>query len=102
MKSKRVKQAVRQQYSAEFKRQAVLQSDRVGVAATALDLGLRANQIYAWRAKRHLGIHAEEDQKLVQAEQARLKREVARLEEENAFLKKAAAYFAKEPKRGTP
>jgi transposase len=39
-----------------------------------------------------------EDQKLQQAEMARLKRENARLEEEVAFLKKAAAYFAKLPK----
>jgi transposase len=98
MKSKTVKQAVRQQYSAEFKRQAVLQSDRAGVTATAMDLGLRPNQIYAWRAKRHLGIHAEEDQQLMQAENSRLKRELARLSEEHEFLKKAAAYFAKSHK----
>ncbi len=39
-----------------------------------------------------------ETQRVMQSEQARLKREVARLEEEVAFLKKAAAYFAKQPK----
>jgi len=39
-----------------------------------------------------------EDQKLQQAETARLKRENIRLEDELAFLKKAAAYFAKQPK----
>ena len=40
----------------------------------------------------------EQVQRVLEAEQTRLKREVARLEEENAFLKKAAAYFAKQPK----
>lgn len=39
-----------------------------------------------------------QEQRLEQAENARLKRDVARLEEEVAFLKKAAAYFAKVPK----
>ena len=63
---------------------------------------------YAWKAnsRRQTG-QPFEDQKLQQAELARLKRENARLEaEEVAFLKKAAAYpsaslrtgFAKLPK----
>jgi transposase len=54
--------------------------------------------LYSWRAKRRQTGKPFEDQKLQQAEMARLKRENARLEEEVAFLKKAAAYFAKLPK----
>jgi transposase len=54
--------------------------------------------LYSWRTRQRQSGQPLEQQKLQQAELARLKREVTRLEEENAFLKKAAAYFAKEPK----
>jgi transposase len=52
--------------------------------------------IYNWRAKRSQGGDSMENQKLQQAEMARLKRENARLQEENSFLKKVATYFTKE------
>jgi transposase len=64
----------------------------------AQDLGVAEATLYAWKAKRRQTGRPFEDQKLQQAELARLKRENARLEEEVAFLKKAAAYFAKLPK----
>ena len=64
----------------------------------ALLLALQPAQLDAWREKAQQQGQDAEVQRLVQFEQARLKREVARLEEENAFLKKAAAYFAKQPK----
>jgi transposase len=54
--------------------------------------------MYSWRAKRRQTGQPFEDQKLQQAELARLKRENTRLEEGVAFLKIAAAYFAKIPK----
>lgn len=54
--------------------------------------------MYSWRAKHRQTGQSFEEQKLQQAEIARLRRENARLEEEIAFLKKAAAYFAKQPK----
>ena len=90
--------AGRKRYSAEFKQQALLRAVKDGVPIAARDLGLEAAQLYAWRSK--AGQHGQdaEAQRLMQSEQARLKREVARLEEEVAFLKKAAAYFAKQPK----
>jgi transposase len=53
----------------------------------AQDLGLAEATLYAWRAKRRQTGFPFEDQKLQQAEMARLKRENARLEEEVAFLK---------------
>jgi transposase len=68
----------------------------------ARDLNLHASQLYAWRQKKRLEALSGDETRLMQAENARLKRELARLNEEHEFLKKAAAYFAKESKRGTP
>jgi len=98
MKSKRSEKQKRNHYSEEFKKQAVLRCEQEGVAAAARDLGLAASMLYAWRRKAVAGNQISDEQRLMQAENARLKREMARLEEENAFLKKAAAYFAKTPK----
>lgn len=101
MKAKEDKQDKKQsrnRYSPEFKKQALDRADKEGVATVARDLGLAESQLYTWRQKRRIDGLTTEEQKLQQAELARLKREMARLEEENAFLKKAAAYFAKQPK----
>lgn len=88
----------RNQYSTEFRDEAVRRSERDGVPVVARELKLNESQLYAWRARKRMAGQTSEEQRLISAEQARLKREVARLEEENAFLKKAAAYFAKLPK----
>lgn len=85
-------------YTAQFKEQALELADRDGIPKVAQDLGLAEATLYAWRARRRQTGQPFEDQKLQQAELARLKRDNARLEEEVAFLKKAAAYFAKQPK----
>ena len=85
-------------YTSQFKEQALERTDRDGVPKVAQDLGVAEATLYAWKAKRRQTGQPFEDQKLQQAELARLKRENARLEEEVAFLKKAAAYFAKLPK----
>jgi transposase len=85
-------------YTPQFKEQALERTDRDGVPKVAQDLGVAEATLYAWKAKRRQTGQPFEDQKLQQAEVARLKRENARLEEEVAFLKKAAAYFAKLPK----
>ena len=98
MKAKKDVKKVRNQYSPEFKKQALDRAEKDGVAITARDLKLKEGQLYAWRQKRRLEGLTTEEQKLQQGELARLKREVAQLAEENAFLKKAAAYFAKQPK----
>jgi transposase len=104
MKSKKVSQGkqVKQRHSAEFKQQALDRAERDGVAMAAKDLNLHASQLYAWRQKKQLDALSGDETRLMQAENARLKRELARLNEEHEFLKKAAAYFAKESKRGTP
>jgi transposase len=95
---KQVEKQVRNRYSPEFKKQALTRAERDGAAAAAKDLGLKTSQLYSWRMKDRAAGQVSEEQRLVQSENARLKRELARLEEENAFLKKAAAYFAKVPK----
>ena len=90
--------SVRNKYTAQFKEQALERAEKDGIPKVAQDLGLAEATLYAWRAKRRQTGQPFEDQKLQQAELARLKRDNARLEEEVAFLKKAAAYFAKQPK----
>jgi transposase len=103
MKSQsKTKSESRKHYSNEFKQQALIRAERDGVAVAARELGLKPEQIYGWRSANRQRSQEGEVQRLEQAEFSRLKREVARLEEENAFLKKAAAYFAKDAKRGTP
>lgn len=98
MKAKKAASKVRNQYSPEFKKQALARAEKDGIAAVARDLCLQESQLYTWRQKQRLEGLTTEEQKLQQGELARVKRDLARLEEENAFLKKAAAYFAKQPK----
>ena len=86
---------VRNKYTAQFKEQALERADRDGIPKVAQDLGLAESMLYSWRSKRRQMDQPFEEQKLQQAEVARLKRENTRLEEEVTFLKKAAAYFAK-------
>jgi transposase len=86
---------IRNKYTPQFKEQALERADRDGIPKVAKDLGLAESMLYSWRSKRRQTGQPFEEQKLQQAEVARLKRENTRLEEEVTFLKKAAAYFAK-------
>ena len=88
----------RNQYTAQFKEQALERADRDGIPKAAQDLGLAESMLYSWQSKRRQTDQPFEERKLQQAKLARLKRENAHLEEEEAFLKKAAAYFEKIPK----
>jgi transposase len=92
------KRKLRQKYSLQFKDQALERAAKEGVPKTAKDLGVPEAMLYSWRTKQKQGGNSLENQKLYQAEMARLKREVERLELENAFLKKVATYFTKESK----
>jgi len=87
-----------QRYSPRFKDQALTRAAKDGIPCTAKDLGINESLLYSWRAQRLQCGDSLENQKLQQAELAKLKREVSRLEEENAFLKKVATYFTKESK----
>jgi len=91
-------QPKRNKYSPQFKEQALERAKRDGVPKAAKDLGIAQAMLYNWQAKSCQTGQPFEEQKLQQAELARLKRENARLEEEVTFLKKAAAYFAKQPR----
>lgn len=88
----------RQKYSPQFKDQALERAAKDGVPKAAKDLGIPEPMLYSWRTKQKQGGNSLENQKLQQAEMARLKRENERLQEENAFLKKVATYFTKESK----
>jgi len=90
--------AIRKKFSPQFKDQALERAEKEGFPQTAKDLGIPVALLYSWRSKRRQGGQPLEQQKIQQAEMAKLRREVARLEEENAFLKKVATYFTKESK----
>lgn len=91
-------QKIRKKYSPQFKDQAIERAAKDGVARVAKDLGIPESMLYYWRAQKNKGGDTLENQKLQQAELAKLRRDVNRLEEENAFLKKVATYFTKESK----
>lgn len=88
------------QHSREFKLEAVKMSRQPGrtVAEVARELGIRENDLHAWRKKvKEQGAHAFPGRgRQPNDEVSQLKRENARLREENAILKKAAIFFAKE------
>ena len=92
------KKISRNQYSQEFRDEALALADKVGVPKAAGELGLHGSQIYGWRAK----ARAKADRSQVEQDQAveivRLKRKLAEQAEELAIVKKAATYFAKHQK----
>ena len=67
--------AARNKYASQFKEQALDRADRDDIPKVAQDLGLAESMLYSWRAKRRQTGQPFEDQKLHQAEMARLKRE---------------------------
>lgn len=97
-KSTDKQKVIRKKYSPQFKDQALERAAKDGVAQAARDLGIPEAMLYSWRTKKKQTGKPLEQQKLQEAEMARLKRENAKLAEENAFLKKVATYFTKESK----
>ncbi len=93
-----------QQYSAEFKMEAVKRIERTGeaISKVAADLGVNKNTMHGW-VKRYRekpfspfpgsGKLSPDDENI-----RKLEREIRELREENEILKKAAAYFAKNQK----
>ena len=87
-------------YPKEFKEEAVALITEQGytVAEAAKSLGIRANQLYDWKAKIEA---ANQDGALSDDERAELKwlrKENKTLRVEKEILKKASAFFAKEMK----
>lgn len=85
----------RARYSAEYRVEALLLAERMGVAAAARELGLHSTQIYQWRAKAIQEQSVNERERALREENARLKRQLAEKTEEVEILGKTAAYFAK-------
>ena len=87
-------------YPVSFKEEAVALVVEQGysVAGAAKSLGIRANQLYDWKAK----LEAEQAGEILSTDEReelkRLRKEVKNLRMEKEILKKASAFFAKELK----
>jgi putative transposase len=82
------KTAERRRYTAEYRREALLLADKVGVAVAAKQLGLHESQLYNWRGKDRLERSQSEVEKQQALEIVRLKRQLAEKTEDLAILKK--------------
>lgn len=95
-----MKRIPKQEYTAEFKEQAVKRADEVGsIARAAEELGLVEQTLRNWVKAAKAGKLSPAGAKQITVEQmelSRLRAQVARLEMELEISKKAAAYFAKE------
>ncbi len=96
-KTKQVKQP-RNQYTDEYRAEALKLAERIGVSAAARELGLHGSQIYGWRGKARRDDTESESHKRLLEENAKLKRQLVDQQEEMAILKKASAYFARNQK----
>ncbi len=94
----------RRRYTKQFKEEALRLANQEGVALNqvAQDLGMDASMLRRWRKEANLaGPKPFRGQGFARDEElARLKRELGRVKRERDFLRDAAAYFAKESKRG--
>ena len=87
-------------YPPSFKEEAVALVIEQGysVAEAAKSLGIRANQLYDWKAKLEAEQAGETLSTDEREELKRLRKEVKNLRMEKEILKKASAFFAKELK----
>jgi transposase len=90
----------KQEYTAEFKEQAVKRvKEGRSVAAVAKEMGLVEQTLRNWVKGFEAGhLNGAGTAKITpeQMELSRLRAQVARLKQENAILRKAAAYFARD------
>jgi transposase len=94
-----VKKIPKQEYTAEFKEQAVKRAQEMGVGVAARELGLVAQTLRNWVKASSAGQLNAPGAKPVTPEQmelSRLRAENARLKMHVEILKKATAYFAKD------
>ncbi len=94
----------RKRYTKQFKEEAIRLVNQEGVSLTqiARDLGINAEMFRRWRKDAEtLGPKAFSGQGYAHDEElVTLKRELGRVKRERDFLQDAAAYFARESKRG--
>ena len=94
-----MKKIPRQEYTAEFKEQAVKHAQAVGIGTAARELGLVEQTVRNWVKAAQTGNLVGAGTKAVTPEQmelSRLRAENARLKMHVEILKKATAYFAKD------
>ena len=94
-----MKKIPKQEYTAEFKEQAVKHAQAVGIVAAAKELGLVEQTLRNWVKAGQAGKLVGAGAKPVTPEQmelSRLRAENARLKMHVDILKKATAYFAKD------
>lgn len=94
-----MKKIPKQEYTAEFKEQAVKHAQGVGIVVAAKELGLVEQTLRNWVKAAGAGKLAGAGTKPVTPEQmelSRLRAENARLKMHVEILKKATAYFAKD------
>lgn len=94
-----MKKIPKQEYTAEFKEQAVARASAVGVAGAARELGLVEQTLRNWVKAAKSGVLNPPGAKVVTPEQmelSRLRADNARLKMHVEILKKATAYFAKD------
>jgi transposase len=94
-----VKKIPRQEYTTEFREQAVKRALEVGVGVAARELGLVAQTLRNWVKAVEAGKLNAPGAKPISAEQmelSRLRAENARLKMHVDILKKATAYFARD------
>jgi transposase len=94
-----VKKIPKQEYTAEFKEQAVKHAQAVGIVVAAKELGLVEQTLRNWMKAAEAGKLVGACAKPVTPEQmelSRLRAENARLKMHVEILKKATAYFAKD------
>ncbi len=94
-----MKKIPKQEYTAEFKAQAVKHAQAVGVVVAAKELGLVEQTLRNWVKAAEAGKLVGAGAKPVTPEQmelSRLRAECARLKMHVEILKKATAYFAKD------
>lgn len=94
-----MKKIPKQEYTAEFKDQAVRRAQEVGIGVAARELGLVAQTLRNWVKASAVGQLNAPGSKPISDEQmelSRLRAENARLKMHVEILKKATAYFAKD------
>ena len=94
-----MKKIPKQEYTAEFKEQAVKHAQAVGIVVAAKELGLVEQTLRNWVKASAAGKLTAAGAKPVTPEQmelSRLRAENARLKMHVGILKKATAYFAKD------
>jgi transposase len=93
--------AKKQQFAAEFRKEAVRQVTERGLKVTdvAARLGVSAPSLYKWVNEDRPDPEAKDKVELVQLrrEVLRLRSELASVQEDRKILKKAAQYFARNP-----